>query len=180
MIRTILILLYLISFQKDQPVLAWNESYKLSWTDFKAKPDDSQSAVAVTASGITFGFSIKQNSKNRVVGFTSNVFAHFYPEQSWYKPGQADTHVLGHEQLHFDITELFVRKFRYRISKLKASNSVSDELKKIHKSILKELSEFQDQYDNETNYSRNFETQVKWEVYVLQELQKLSKYKSLN
>ena len=180
MIKILLLLCCLVCIQDNQPVLTWNESYKLSWQDFKADPNKNVSAVAITASGITFGYSIKQTDKEEVVSFSSEVHAHFYPEQSWYKSERADVHILGHEQLHFNITELYARKFRYRISQLKLSNSLRRELKTIHKEINTELSEMQDKYDNETDYSRNFEIQSKWKIYMDTELKKYSKYKSVD
>ncbi len=180
MFRIFLIFCCFYSVQQDEPVLSWTESYKLSLQDFKSKPNLNERAVAITASGITFGFSIRQTDDKQVVSYTSNVEALFYPEQSWYKPNQADNHVLEHEQLHFDITELFARKFRQRISKLKTSNHINKELKATHKSILKALSIFQDKYDNETNFSRNVVSQAEWIKYVREELNKLSEFKSIN
>lgn len=158
--------------------MSWNESYKLSWADFKGEPNHNVSAVAITASGISFGFSVRETD-SEVVGFTTEVFCHFYPEQSWYKPDIADAHVLGHEQLHFDITELHARKFRQRISMLKVSNTIKSELRQLNKTINKELSEMQNRYDAESNYSRDFENQAKWKNFVAEELEKLSKYKSV-
>ena len=147
MIRIFLVLCCFLSIQKDEPVLSWNESYSLNWSDFHDKPNMKSSAVAITASGITFGFSIEQTDNNEVLSFTTAVHAYFYPEQSWYKKGRADIHILGHEQRHFDITELVSRKFRMRIKNLKVSNYINGELKQIHKSILKEMSQMQDTYD---------------------------------
>ncbi|WP_299551041.1 DUF922 domain-containing protein [Seonamhaeicola sp.] len=176
MIRILIVFCCFLLVQ-DEPVMSWNESYKLSWADFKDAPNPHTSAVAITASGITFGFSVRQTD-SRVVDFTTEVHAHFYPEQSWYKPERANNHVLGHEQLHFDITELHARKFRYRISQLKVSNRIKDELRALQKTINLELKTLQDRYDAETNYSRNFEAQAQWEAYIATELKKLSKYKS--
>ncbi|MGA1226467.1 MAG: hypothetical protein ACO3VF_04355 [Tamlana sp.] len=56
-------------FKHDEPVLSWNESYHLSWADFTTKPNNSLSAVAITALGITFGFLITQNTSNQAVDF---------------------------------------------------------------------------------------------------------------
>ena len=159
--------------------MSWNESYKLSWLDFKDTPNKNVSAVAITASGITFGFSVS-TSGDQVVNFTSEVHAHFYPQKSWYKKEQADSHVLGHEQLHFDITELYARKFRHRIDQIKVSNSVRSQLKTLHNTINKELSQLQNKYDSETNYSRNVAAQTKWKTYIADALKKLSKYKSVD
>ena len=179
MLKFALILCSFLCFSQDQPVIAWNESYRLLLSDFKDNPDNKDRAVAITASGITFGYSIKQTD-TQVVSFTTDVLAHFYPEQSWYKTEEANIHVLGHEQLHFDITELFARKFRYRISELKVSNTIGSELKKLHDTIKKELTSLQDSYDTETDYSRNVEQQAKWRAQIAVELAKLSNYKLLD
>ncbi len=155
--------------------MSWNDSYKLAWTDFKDQPDKNAHAVAITASGITFGYTLKQADK-QVISFTTSVVAHFYPEKSWRKT-EADAHVLEHEQLHFDITELYARKFRQRISKLKLSNTIGEQLKKIHNTINKELAVFQDVYDTETDFSRNPEHQARWKAEIANQLAALSKYK---
>ncbi|WOD44091.1 DUF922 domain-containing protein [Hwangdonia lutea] len=177
MVKILLILCVFLCVQ-DEPTLSWNESYKLTWADFKGAANNKVSAVAITASGISFGFSVRETDAE-VVSFSTEVFSHFYPEQSWYKSNLADNHVLGHEQLHFDITELHVRKFRQRISLLKVSNHIKNELRQLNKTINKELTAMQDKYDAETNYSRNFENQAKWKSYIANELNKLSKYKSV-
>lgn len=179
MFRIFIIISSFLFVSQDEPVISWNEGYKLSWSDFKGSPNKSESASAITASGITIGLSVKE-SNGRVISFTSNVYAHFYPEQSWYKVKEANAHVLGHEQLHFDITELYARKFRQRISQLKVSNTISSQLKKLHNTIRNELALEQDTYDAETNYSRNVEQQAKWKAHIATELSKLSKYKSVD
>ncbi|WP_372938074.1 DUF922 domain-containing protein [Seonamhaeicola sp.] len=176
MIRILIVFCSFLLIQ-EEPVLSWSESYKLSWTDFKGSPNLQDSAVAVTASGISFGYSIKQTN-NEVTNFSTQVHAHFYPEQSWYKPDRAGIHVLNHEQLHFDITELHARKLRYEINKLKITNHVKSELKTLQKTINLELKNTQNKYDLETNFSRNIEAQAQWKAYIAQELKKFSKYKS--
>ncbi|MGB5419955.1 DUF922 domain-containing protein [Algibacter sp.] len=180
MIRFLFLIICCVCVQDTEPVLVWDASYKLSWTDFKAKPDMSDAAVAITASGITFGFSITQTDSNDVVSFETDIHAHFYPEQSWFKAEQGDNHILKHEQLHFDITELHARKFRYRVSQLKLSNSIRKELKKINSEINSELAQMQNKYDSETDYSRNFESQTTWGTFMNAELAKYSNYKSIN
>ncbi len=166
-----------INFTKE-PVISWHDALKLTWADFKGPPKAEINAVATTASGITFGYSLQQTN-NRIVGFSTEVFAHFYPQKSWYKKERATVHVLKHEQLHFDITELHARKFRKRIEELKLSNSIKKDLDALHIVINKELAKCQNTYDKETDFSRNFENQEKWRIYVKEELNKLSKYKAV-
>ena len=158
--------------------MSWNASNKLAWANFKALPDQKVSAAAVTASGITFGFSITQTDDNQVLSFDTEVNAHFYPEKSWFKPELADRHLLKHEQLHFDITELHVRKFREQITKLNSFSTVKQDLNQLNESINRALSKLQNAYDTETDYSRNEESQAKWQEYITVELKKLAEFKS--
>lgn len=165
--------LFFLCFAQEEPKIVWKENHHLKWDDFKAKPQNRGSAVATTASGITFGFSIKERN-GQVEDFTTQVQAHFYPDHSWYKIEQATPHILGHEQLHFDITELYARKFKQRIKELKPSRNIKRQLEQLHSAIQKELAMMQDQYDAETNFSRHKEAQHKWQFFINSELEKLS------
>ena len=49
---------------------------KLSWENFKGEPKTDTDAVAVTASGITFSYSMSR-SESRIVDFSATVEAHF-------------------------------------------------------------------------------------------------------
>lgn len=179
MIRFVIAICFLFSLQKDTPVLSWSESYKLTWSDFKGKPNKYVKAAAITASGISFGYSIKQSNGN-VVDFTTEVFAHFYPEESWYKPGVADHHILGHEQLHYDITELYARRFRKSIDSLKPEKDIKKVLNKLHKKTIKDLDAMQNLYDAETNYSIDYNEQLRWSLYISKKLEELSEFKSVD
>ena len=85
-----------------------------------------------------------------------------------------------HEQLHFDITELYARKFRRRISNNTFTKDIASELNKLYGTIDKELEQTQNKYDSETEHSINTTMQEKWSNYVKAELKKLAKYKSSN
>lgn len=176
MYKIFLIFAAVLCFHSDTSEISWNENYKLTWQDFKGKPNLETDAVAVTASGITFGYSIKKSSTKGITGFQTTVFAHFYPEHSWCKKDDVDNHVLAHEQLHFDITELNVRYFREKISKLKVSNNIADVLNGIHEETNEELSAMQQRYDNESEYSINKEGQSKWSTFVGEELKRLKQF----
>lgn len=179
MIKFIFTFCCFLCLQKDTPVISWTELYKLSWNDFQGNPDNKIRAAAITASGITFGYSIKQANGN-VIDFTTKVEAHFYPEESWYKPNLADNHILGHEQLHYDITELYARKFRKEIESLNPNNDIRKILNKLHNKINKELDEMQNLYDSETNYSIDIDNQLRWQLYISKKLDELSEFKSID
>ncbi|MFC4721127.1 hypothetical protein ACFO5O_02255 [Geojedonia litorea] len=157
--------------------MSWRDDIKLSWNDFRGPAKNQSGAVAVTASGITFGYSV-QRTDSKIIDFSANVEAHFYPDKSWVKKELANDYILAHEQLHFDITELHVRKFRKRISEVKISEQLNTTLNRLHAQINKELAEMQNQYDKESNNSIDKIAQAKWMVFVAEELRKYEPYKS--
>lgn len=164
-------------FSPTEEIIPWREHLKLTWNDFKASPNNNASVVAVTASGITFEYSVRETD-NQIVGFETKVEAHFYPDKSWYIKKKADAYILAHEQLHFDITELYARKFRKQIADLKLSQTIRTDLRALHQKISKEADAAQKLYDKESNNSLNKEFQVKWDVHIKSELAKLEAYRS--
>ncbi len=161
----------------NEETKTWSESYKLTWDDFKANPNPNSGAVALTASGITFGYSVK-TSGQRIIDFTTSVEAHFYPNKSWHLKDRCDAYILGHEQLHFDITELYVRKFRAQIGRLVVNQNVKEQMKRLHAAANEALNETQKRYDAQSNHSINEDMQKQWEAFIKEELIKLDKYKS--
>ena len=173
----VFLVLFFVGNTTSKETMTWNASRKLTWSDFKANPNPSSGAVALTASGITFGYSVKTSGK-RIVDFSASVEAHFYPNKSWYIKERANTYILKHEQLHFDITELYVRKFRQQLDGLVVNQNIKIQMNQIHKAINDALDNTQRTYDEQSNHSINLEAQKYWEAYITEELLKLEKYKS--
>lgn len=144
----------------QEEAVLWTENLELSWEDFKDSPNMSSRAAALTASGISYEFTAEDI--NGELNISYKVSAFFYPEQSWYKPEVCNQNILNHEQLHFDIAELFARKMRSKLEKAKFTSNVKKEIKEIYKTIIKELSAFQNSYDKETDFSRNLPQQLLW------------------
>lgn len=155
--------------QEIEEGVLWNPNIRLTWADFKGKVPPAAVPAATTASGISYTYSA--NLLHHEVHLDYEVNAYFYPNESWYKPEVCDENTLSHEQLHFDISELFARKMRDRLERTSFSDDVKAEIRKIYKEILEELKDFQDQYDWETNFSRNREKQLEWNQKIAQALQ---------
>lgn len=162
---------------KDLETSSWNESVPIVWKNFKGKIDSNSDAAAQTASGISFGFSIGKTG-GRITDFNTTVECLFYPSESWYKPDVVTPHILKHEQLHFDITELHARKFRQQITRVKPSSKLRTELNGLYKTISKASSQMQHKYDRETNHSIDKDQQAAWNLYIARELKKLEAYKT--
>lgn len=159
--------------QELQEQLLWSKERQLSWSDFNGKVPKASVSAATTTSGISYSY--KANLLHHEVALDFEVNAYFYPNQSWYKPDVCDSLILSHEQLHFDISELYARKMRIELNKTTFTKNVKAEIRKIYKQILKDLSAFQDRYDWETNFSRNVKAQQKWNKRIQEALKSTAK-----
>lgn len=155
--------------------IEWSDTLALNWSHFKGQPDNTNDAVAVTASGITFGYALGEN--NGVYNkFEATVIAHFYPEESWYKPTRVNDTVLAHERLHFDITEWHARELRKEIAKLQISQNIKEQLESLYQKASLKLRATQKKYDRETDHSMIVPEQLRWQKLVAIELEKLEEF----
>lgn len=146
--------------QEIEEGVLWTADTRLTWADFKGKIPPAAVPAATTASGISYTYTA--NLIHHEVELDYEVNAYFYPHESWYKPKVCDEITLSHEQLHFDIAELFARKMRDKLERTSFSDDVKEEIRRIYQDILKELQEYQDLYDWETDFSRNRGKQLEW------------------
>lgn len=156
-----MLLLGFLGFSQEiEEGVSWNENFRLTWADFKGKVPPGEPTAATTASGISYSYSA--NLLHHEVHLDFEVNAYFYPNESWYKPQVCNENTLAHEQLHFDITELYARRMREKLRRTSFSDDVKEEVRKIYRDILHELQEYQEKYDWQTNFSRNWEKQLEW------------------
>ncbi|WP_297763541.1 DUF922 domain-containing protein [uncultured Muriicola sp.] len=153
---------------QEENAIKWDPDHRLRWSDFKAQPQENSPVAAITASGIAYRFSAMENRGRMEVDCTIDSF--FFPESSWYKRETANDIILSHEQLHFDISELFARKMRERVESYSFSSNVKAEMNGIYEQIIREMRTFQKRYDEETNFSREVEKQLEWNRKISSEL----------
>ena len=159
-----------LTLSAQEEVMLWEPSLRLEWSDFKGDPPKSKRVAATTASGISYSYSAKGSGGNYTLDF--DVQTYFYPKKSWYHPESCDEVVLSHEQLHFDISELFARKLRIRLREGRFSEDVKAEVRRIFTSVNEELSAFQNRYDLETDFSRDRKAQTQWNREISQLLRR--------
>ncbi len=163
---------------KAQERFTWS-SNKLTWEDFRGIPDSSSPFKANVNSGFSYKWSVK--AVNGKPEFVYEVKSYFYPEESWVKDKKASQQLLAHEQLHFDISELYARKMRKALASFQPSASITQiksSLNKIHRSIERERVKTQELYDRETNHGMIPVAQEKWQKFIDIGLEKLSDYSS--
>lgn len=160
----------------NQEYFSWDVDRKLTPNDFIGTIQQyNSSEVASTASG--FGFIINDDN-----GFYSgSIHVRFYPDKSWWDSNCIDSktekYVLKHEQVHFDICELFGRKLYSGILQLRDSKKLNERnLRKLYKKLEKEYSQYQKTYDKATKHSVNRVEQHYWNKQVAEELEKMSEY----
>ncbi|MEI7670363.1 MAG: DUF922 domain-containing protein [Pseudomonadota bacterium] len=88
------------------------------------------------------------------------------------------TALLNHERLHFDITELFARKFSQQLSEkdFDDEKNMSAAIQKIYNSIIEELNKTEDLYDKETEHGINKAKQKQWSDSIQSQLKELDDY----
>ncbi|WP_400190282.1 DUF922 domain-containing protein [Hymenobacter sp. B81] len=152
---------------KAEPeLLVWSAKRPLTWADFKARPASGDPLHAMTTANI----GAKIGCQDYV--FSSTVQATFTPAESWVKtPQTASAALLRHEQVHFDLTEVYARRMRQR---LKATKFDCEKLQPAFNNLMKQtISEWQreqQRYDVESNHGLNLVQQQAWDQKVQQRL----------
>ncbi len=141
--------------------LRWSPAYRLKFEDFKG--DDNSATIQYdTANYTKLGFStvyIDYTPKYENQKFMIEACAVFVKNKSWLK--RKDERVLKHEQGHFDIAELYARKFEDRMADVKPADFTS-RLGVVLQEIQTELQEAQSRYDLVTSNSTIQENYYKW------------------
>ena len=167
--------MHLTSAQTTGDIILWNKDIKLSWTDFHALPSKTSKYAANSHCGIKIDF----NEKTNVVEII--VESQFTRSKSWNKPGLRSDNLLRHEQGHFDMTELFARKLRKKISNLNISSKkdVDRFSRKVNELFNATYEKFQREsvkYDEKTNHSENIKEQEEWTEDIQEDLDSMEEY----
>jgi len=162
-----------VALSQQQNWILWGESNPLEWKDFKSRPDSKSKFSALTSS--TFGISAKAAGNNAV---NVRVTSKFIPERSWVKKGKTKDELLRHEQLHFDLCEVYARELRKQMQNKKDWNpkKFNKDFKKMSKRVLKDYMKEQERYDKETNHSLKKDKQKTWEDETAERLTRLKDY----
>lgn len=153
--------------------MSWSEDRKLTWADFKGRAKKASLNEALTDSGMSIELECDGTTSRAVVK------CFFNPSKSWTKSNDSD-YLLAHEQLHFDITELFVRKLRKQLLVFgNDCKKLNDHIEAYYNKNYREFVRYQDEYDRESKHSLDKEKQAYWEKKVAKELAELQPFASL-
>lgn len=155
--------------------IAWQQERKLTWEDFKAVRNVAGTKTAAFAyTGISHTVTRSSNPDSYIKIDVETVFD---PSQSWKKNENPGSYILQHEQLHFDIAEVFTRKIRKMVAeKVKKSGDYDRIFKKEYQTIYQQYRNFQEAYDRDTEHSVNRIKQDEYTARVIAMLQELKQY----
>ena len=164
-----LITLFIFAFQGDDKI-PFKDNHLLTWDDFKGAPKSNTPYKALTETQTTFEITMKDGEA------IISIQNYFDKNSSWTKE-RNNNKLLEHEQTHFNISELWTRKFRQKLNgKAYRIKEFQKELNALHNEIHKESKAMQAEYDKETEHSVNEANQQKWNKKISNELQKLSAF----
>ncbi|WP_347924818.1 hypothetical protein [Pontimicrobium sp. SW4] len=152
---------------KDE--ILWSSNKKLTWNDFLGEPNNyKENLLAETQC------EIKIIGTYRSGGIPKYIIAsYFIKSKSWTKVN--DSLTLKHEQVHFDIYELFTRKIRKEFDKLNKKKVRDTKMyDEIYYKLVNESINLNDRYDNEVYF--NNEKQQIWIEEIAVELENLKEY----
>lgn len=169
-------ILLILSFNfNDDPRerFSYQEHSQLTWQDFKGVPPQGAHHFASVNCGMGYSFSSK--SIDGDIKVDVQVTSYFYPQLSWKKNiNESNAALLSHEQLHWDISELYARKLRAAFTKYVPQKNPKKEIDFIFRKFEKDRQQLQSTYDRETNHGLIKDAQEIWSIKIKEELFKTS------
>lgn len=152
--------------------IRWSASRPLTVADFKGRPKPSQGHAALTSANINTGATCRNNV------FAGTAQASFDPASSWVRePGSMTPALLRHEQLHFDIAEVYARRLRQQLAAMHVPcTQLGTTFDRISQAAYTAWQQAEDTYDRDTNHGLLRERQAQWEAQVHRQLQELAAF----
>ncbi|WP_106792391.1 DUF922 domain-containing protein [Aquimarina sp. Aq78] len=163
--------------ESNKNIVEWKSDRKLLWSDFIAEPNTDIFAFALTSYKIEiFPTDVMVDENNNIQNYKDlHLNALFYKNHSWVI--KKTEKLLQHEQLHFDIAELFARKMRQKFEELKVQNIADyDSYMSVYTMLWKKCRKMQNDYDEKTNHGIKEAINSQWQINVHSELQDLNSF----
>ena len=152
--------------------LRWSANRPLTVADFKGRAKPGELHAALTSANINTGASCHGNL------FMGTARASFDPASSWVRDATRMTPaLLRHEQLHFDIAEVYARRLRQQLGAMRVPcDKLGSAFDQVSKAVYATWAQAEDAYDRDTNHGLQHEQQARWEALVKQQLLELADF----
>src|SRR5207253_8804832 len=94
-----------LTTQAQENILVWNETTSIQWQDFSGTANDTSHFDAEVFTEVRYSYKFIS-----LADFSFDVQAIFNKNTSWAKEVRKSESLLKHEQVHFDIAELYAMK----------------------------------------------------------------------
>jgi hypothetical protein len=152
----------------------WDAHRPLTWADFEGKFDKANPFDSYTLANISYTYHWQKG--DRLLSYQFTIKNRLLKDSSWVRKNKETPALLKHEQLHFDIAELYARKLLLAFNAKIYTANYDQEIKDIYARVLKEVREMQARYDAETDHFKNKAEQARWESYIADQLQQTPPY----
>lgn len=147
----------------------------MTWEDFRGEVLETE-YKAETHWRIYYDFQISLVNQRPVLS-EYHVRTEFNKDQSWVRQGGGSDQLLTHEQGHFDLAEIYARKFRAQLDSISFhTGNYQNEIDSLFNGILAQCDETQNQYDLETEHGLQIKFQQDWQEFIYKELKVLEDY----
>ena len=155
--------------QNTDSLKCWSSRDKLTWNDFRGKiPESNDYGNAATWYKLNAIPELKNGRLDYIVTLS------FKRYESWTTDTSSQDMLL-HEQLHFDIAELYARKLRKAIQNVARSirQPTSKDFVPLIQKLYAENSRMQEEYDKNTIHGVDLKAQKNWNKKVFFQLEEL-------
>jgi hypothetical protein len=155
------------SFMLEGRYIRWSSKRPLLWSDFQGQSTSLEYGATTDAF-----LDRKFYKKNPYITYLKAIFD---KQQSWVRT--PDSLGLIHEQGHFDIVEMYARRFNneFSVPYLEIKEDRLDLQTKQFNELCNELNEVQAKYDDETKYHLNQKEQERWNKWIKKQLDSIPK-----
>ncbi|MFC2095913.1 hypothetical protein ACFLSW_05710 [Candidatus Bipolaricaulota bacterium] len=162
--------------------IVWDLAHPVTWDLFRGTPPgDAAHRTEAAAIHMTIrwhaSYSVSSTSGTNWIGqlASTTVTNTMEPTLSWAVPGKTYASVLDHEQLHFDLNEVYRRKLECLLQETATCSGATQQAAvdllnaNLHQTanvVLQKLSDMQAQYDSQTAHGNNSAEQARWQISI--------------
>jgi tetratricopeptide (TPR) repeat protein len=162
----------------NDSIIYWDKDIRLTWNDFQCRmlEKSSDEEKAKIAAGTRYIFYVENEIPNFWV-FTFSNKVKSCVSDSLFTSKSGFRNLLEHEQLHFDIHELYTRKIREQFGILKEKRiSIDGDYEDVYLRLFDQCKQMNELYEKETQHGLNLEKQREWCNRIDKELESLEIY----
>lgn len=153
----------------------WHVDSMLQWDDFKGFTTIKNAHDASTNCNIAYYFDIQ----NDTIFFEVN--AYLDRNKSWRKKMKCDLDLLMHEQIHFDIAELYARLLRKELYEFPIpKNNITDTVKRIYRNHINAYKQEQEKFDRLSMNGHNKVAQNAYHANLARHMRQLAYYRKIS